>query len=124
MNYIEYKKMAKYVVSTGNPDAMCYFFETCDGHNGEDGYGLINDRIKSYKYTHADLTKDEMKELFKLNKLNDDDILIGGEIHRVVCNIQRKELILTQVNEIDLFTILHQIHLIKTKNIDKLIYNK
>ena len=110
MNYIDYKNLAKQAIDSENMHAIAYFFSTADK--------LINARLLSFKYKHCDLSKKEHKILLKLNNLNEDDILIGGEVHRVVGDIKTKKLILTKVDEIELFTILHQINWIKTQNIN------
>lgn len=116
MNYLDYKKLEKQVLESGNIDAICYLMETCFGSNGESGSGIISSKLQSFKYTHSDLNDEERKLLLKLNNLDENDVLIGGEIHRVVGDVERKELILKKIDEIDLFTILHQIHWIKTKD--------
>lgn len=109
MNYLDYNKIGSEVIESGNVDAICYFFSTASP--------IINSRIKSFKYTHSDLTKKEHKQLMKLNNLNDDDILIGGEVHRVVGDVETKKLVLKKVDEIELFTILHQINWIFNERI-------
>ena len=109
MNYLDYKKLEKQVLDSGNIDAIGYLMETCCGING-----IISSRLHSFKYTHSDLNDNERKQLLMLNNLDENDVLIGGEVHRVVGDIETKELVLKKVDEIDLFTILHQIHWIKT----------
>lgn len=119
MNYLDYKQLEKSTLETNNIDAISYLLETCWGSNG-----IISSRIKSFKYNHSDLNEIERKQLLKLNNLNEDDILIGGEVHRVIFDTQRNEFVLTKVDEIELFTILHQIHWIKTKGAKQPIYKK
>ena len=106
MNYLDYKEISKTVLASGNVDGICYFLETANK--------LVDDRLKTFKYTHTDLSDDEHKQLLKLNNLNDDDVLVGGEVHRVMCDIKDKSHILMKVDEIELFTIMHQIDWIKT----------
>jgi hypothetical protein len=101
MNYLDYKDLEKQVLENGNIHAICYLLENANP--------FISSRIKSFKYTHSDLNEDETKILFKLNNLNEHDVLIGGEVHRV------KNGVLKKAFEIDLFTILNQINSIKTK---------
>lgn len=123
--YLSYKKQEKialdHLKKSGDPDALLWLLETCWGSNGEVGEGILSRKLRSYRYSHSDLTKDEMKTLYKMNGLNDDespfgpDHLVGGEIHRVVGEVERKRLVLTKVDEIDLFQILEQIQWIIKK---------
>jgi len=101
MNYLQYKKMTKDVLVTKNADAICYFMENVSP--------MIDNRIRNHKYTHSDLTKEETIQLLRMNNLNDDDHLIGGEVMRVLGDVKQKKLILKKVDEIELFVILHQI---------------
>jgi hypothetical protein len=114
MNYLDYKKLEKQVIESGNVDAICYLMDT--------GGSYVSSRLQSFKYTHSDLDDDERKQLLRLNNLDEHDVLIGGEVHRIVGDIERKELVLKKVDEIELFTILHQIHWIKTKGVKNAIY--
>lgn len=114
MDYLDYKKLEKQVLDSGDVDAICYLMETCWGSNGEHGTGTISSRLQSFKYTHSDLDDDERKQLLRLNNLNDDDWLYGGEIWRIVGEVETKRMVVTKVDEIELFTILQQIHWIKT----------
>ena len=108
MNYLDYKELEKTTLETKNVDAICYLLDV--------GGKIINSKINSYKYKHSDLNDEERKQLYKLNNLNDDDVLIGGEIHRVVGDVETKKLVLKKVDEIELFTIMEQIRLIKTNS--------
>lgn len=108
MNYLDYKELVKNTLETGNTDAISYLMDVGEKH--------INSRINSFKFTHSDLNENEMKLLYKMNNLNDDDVLIGGEIHRIVGDILTKSMVIKKVDEIDLFTILTQIQLIKTSS--------
>lgn len=99
MTYLDYKKLSNTVAKSGNINAIGYFFQEMPRH--------INNKIYNYKYTHNDLTKKERKQLHRMNGLKDDDVLIGGEIHRVITKNNRR--VLDKVGEIDLFVILEQI---------------
>ena len=101
MNYLDYEQMSINVLKTNNIDAICYFMEAAGS--------FINHRVQSFKYTHNDLTKDELIILLRMNGLNDDDMLVGGEVLRVVGDVESKSLILKTIEKIDLFHILHQI---------------
>lgn len=105
MNYLDCKQLEKKTLSSGNINAICYLFSN----------NIIGERINSAKYTHSDLNAAEKKELFRLNNLNEDDVLIGGEIHRVVGDIETKRIVLKKVDEIDLFLVMDQIQWIKNK---------
>ena len=78
---------------------------------------FIDNRINSYKYTFADLKERQKKTLMRMNNLNDDDNLIGGDILRVMCDIKTKKMSLIKVGEIDFFKVLSQITQIKEQNI-------
>lgn len=117
MNYLDYKKLEKQVLDSGNIDAIGYLMETCHGSNG-----VISSILRSFKYIHSDLDDNERTQLLRLNNLDENDVLIGGEVYRVVGDIETKKLVLKKVDEIDLFTILHQIHWIKTKDMKNVIY--
>lgn len=106
MNYLQYKKLEQQTIEKGNVDAILYFQEVANP--------IMSSRIKSYKYTHKDLTKDESKQLLSMNHLNDNDVLIGGEVHKVICDIETKKHILKKTHELDLFMILDQISFIKS----------
>lgn len=105
MYYLHYKELVKTTLESCNIDAIGYLMD--------EGGKLVNSRIKSFKFTHRDLDKEQMKQLYKLNNLNEDDVLIGGEVHRVVGDVLTKRMVLKKVDEIDLFTILTQINQIK-----------
>lgn len=112
MNYLDCKKLEKEIVKkcNGNILAFTLYQQTIGGSNG-----YVAKRINSYKYNFSDLDKDEIKLLLSLNNLLEDDILIGGEVHRCVYDINTKSKRLKKVHEIDLFKILDQINWIKTK---------
>jgi len=106
MNYLDFKKLQKQVIESGNTYAILYLMEN--------GSRLISSRLQSYKYTHSDLNSDDRKILLELNNLHEDDILIGGEV-----NIESKQLIQTKVDEIELFTIMEQINWIISNRKEK-----
>lgn len=101
MNYIEYKKLGQDVLKSKEPMSYWLYFQYLSPS--------IDEQIHSYKYHHCDLTKEEHKKLCKLNGLNEDDVLIGGEVHRVVGDVETKQLMLKKADEIDLFLIMDQI---------------
>lgn len=105
MRYKDFKELGNYVTENGNPTAIAYFFGTAQP--------TIDNRIDNYKYKHSDLSKEEHTKLTKILKINEYDILIGGEVHRIAGNIETKSLELVKVDEIELFYVLTLINSIK-----------
>lgn len=105
MNYLEYKNLQQKTLESGNIEAICYLFDV--------GGKLMTSRLDSYKYKHSDLNDSETKTLYKKLGLYKDDVLIGGEIHRVVGDVETKKLFLRKVDEVDLFYVMQQIQIIK-----------
>lgn len=98
MNYIQYKELETKVVESKSIPAMAVLTEQLYPH--------INKRINSYKYTHSDLTGEEMNKLFQLNSISSGALLQDGEVYEVVNGK------LTKTKEIDLFKILSDIQTI------------
>lgn len=108
MRHLNYKNLEKKIIKSDNLDAMCYLLEISNS--------IIVPRLHSFKYTHSDLNDSERNLLLRLNNLNENDVLMnGGEVHRVVGDVESRKHFLTKVDEIELFTIMSQINWIKTK---------
>jgi hypothetical protein len=92
MSYLIYKNIEKEILQSENIDVICYTFDNLSK--------IVTDTLTQYKYTFSDLNKNEKIELLRMNNLNDDDILIGGEVYRLVGDIKSKSIIFEKVDEI------------------------
>jgi hypothetical protein len=54
------------------------------GHYLTEGLPLLDNKIRSFKYTHCDLNKEELAELYRMLNINEKDGLVGGDVYSVI----------------------------------------
>jgi len=110
MNFIEYKSLEHKTLSSKNSFAI--------GTLGILGNSLSN-QINNYHYSFADLSSDEKKLVNKLLDLDEDTLILGHDLVKLIGNT------LTVIGYIDFFLVLDTIdQVVRSRNFNQLCKDK